>query len=151
MERNLNKNSENNGCRKPRVNGWRCAAMFCGKRSVYNVGVFSWPNPDRSPERHKTWTRVVSFTRANFQYNKSSSFLCSDHFDGTQFESTNSMQRQMGITKKWKLGPGAVPTTSLFPPRHSPLSVMTSPVPDKTPKAPRSAFQKRERKRVRES
>lgn len=48
----------------------------------------------------------------------------------------------MGITKKWKLGPGAVPTTSLFPPRHSPLSVMTSPVPDKTPKAPRSAFRK---------
>ena len=40
MERNLSKNSENNECRKPQVNGWRCAAMFYGKRSVDNIGSF---------------------------------------------------------------------------------------------------------------
>ena len=127
--------------KKMRVSGWRCAAMFCGNRSVDSVGVFSWPNPDRSPARHKAWTCIVSTTRADFVYKKTSSFLCSD-----QFDRSNVLQREMGLTAKWMLATGAVPSTRLLP--RKPQQVPPAPIGSVKTPAPRSAFQTRERKRV---
>ena len=148
--------------------GKRCAAMFCGntyKDSSDKVGLFTWPKPDKSPERHKAWTKVVETTRSNFVYNEQSSFLCSDHFESTQFDPSNAMKRKMGLTKSFRLAGGAVPSSSLLPPRpthsaesslalqtprptHSAENTSQSRLGSQTPTTPRVAYQKRERKRV---
>ena len=107
--------------------------------------MFSFPDPAKSPTRHKTWCRVVKTMRADFVYKKTSSFLCSDHFDPGQIENYTRIQmdKARGVkTMKWLPIKDAVPSVSLLPPRPRPP--MCSP----SSTVPRKAAANRNRRRV---
>lgn len=111
--------------KKRRIDGGtRCAAWGCDKSKLKDgVGVFEFPNRDKSPERFNFWCRVVKHTRQDFRFVKGTSRLCSDHFDDDQIDNymylkilkeTNPDQARK---TKWRLVQHARPSPALMPKR----------------------------------
>ena len=91
-------------------------------------------------EKSKAWTKAVKRTRMDWKDPTKCSVLCSEHFSHDCFEQGPLLRAQMGIPTKRRLvlKNDAVPT--IF---HKPGA--------KPQPAARSAFSKRERKRVRKA
>ncbi|XP_063595761.1 uncharacterized protein LOC134772651 [Penaeus indicus] len=108
--------------RQRKDGGIRCAAWGCGKSKLKdNIGVFEFPDRERSPDRFRFWCSLVSRTRKDFRFSKGTSRLCADHFDSDQIENwmrIKLMEEEDPVAARkipWRLIPHARPNPSLFP------------------------------------
>ena len=137
-----------------------CVAANCSNTYGHGVSLFKFPK-DRA--LRQKWIRNVQKTRANWDGPSEHSVLCSQHFESSCFEVDSELAAQMGIQKRRRLKPDAVPTVfdrpaiqlpSLAQPEHGPSRVSrkrsstgSSSFADTTTKI-RTAYEKRERSRV---
>ncbi|XP_063608837.1 uncharacterized protein LOC134783016 [Penaeus indicus] len=108
--------------RQRKDGGIRCAAWGCGKSKLKdNIGVFEFPDRERSTDRFRFWCSLVSRTRKDFRFSKGTSRLCADHFDSDQIENwmrIKLMKEEDPVAARkihWRLIPHARPNPSLFP------------------------------------
>ena len=128
----------------------RCIAAGCSNTYRENVSLFCFPRDSALKER---WTKQVRRTRAGWSGPTANSYLCSDHFSEDCFERDTLMAAKLGIQKRKKLKPDAVPTIFERNKQHAapPSKKRTgSSEPDcsQAAKKPRSGYEKRERARV---
>ena len=137
-----------------------CVAANCSNTYGHGTSLFKFP---KDPELRQKWIKNVQRTRAKWSGPSEHSVLCSQHFDSSCFEVDSELAAEMGIQKRRRLKPDAVP--SLFdrpgiqlpsastqseagPSRSSRkrASVSSSSLADTTPsKKSRTAYEKRER------
>ena len=134
-----------------------CVAVTYG----HSVSLFKFPK-DRA--LRQKWIRNVQKTIANWDGPSEHSVLCSQHFESSCFEVDSELAAQMGIQKRRRLKPDAVPTVFDRPAIQLPSSAQPEPGPsrvsrkrsstgsssfaDTTTKKIRTAYEKRERSRV---
>ncbi len=116
--------------------GKKYVAFGCSKTHKDNVSLFKFPTDIKL---RRAWTLQVKRTRDRWDGPNERSTLCSDHFTVECFESMSILSKEMGLQRRTKLKPNAIP--SIFP-RPPPASV-----PSKRPRSSR-AFEKREKARV---
>ena len=142
----------------------RCIAAGCSNTHSHNVSMHKFPS---DPELRLKWEKQVRRTRDKWCATDSS-FLCSDHFEADCFEVDSVLAEQMGLKKRKKLKPDAVPAIFVrhvapeqggpgpsssgdpvtFARKRAPASSST--VGTDFPPRKRMAFEKRERLRVSE-
>ena len=141
-----------------------CVAAGCAKTSKDGISFFKFPS---DPVMRQRWTREVQRTRDRWSGPSQHSVLCASHFTANCFEPDSAITATMGIAKRQRLKPDAVPT--LFE-RQAPQSAAGSgphvsrkrsaatTTPETTRisgtaqvKKLRQAFEKRERSRVRQT
>ena len=136
-----------------------CVAANCSNTYGHNVSLFKFP---KDPALRQKWIKNVQRTRANWSGPSEHSVLCSQHFDSSCFEADSELAAQMGIQKRRRLKPDAVPT--LFEKPVIQLPSQSEPGPSRLSrkrastdsssltgtslKKGRSAYEKRERFRV---
>ena len=128
----------------------RCIAAGCSNTYRENVSLFSFPRDSALKER---WTKQVRRTRAGWSGPTANSYLCSDHFSEDCFERDTLMAAKLGIQKRKKLKPDAVPTILERNKQHAapPSKKRTGSSEtdcSQAAKKPRSGYEKRERARV---
>ena len=121
----------------------RCVAVCCSNQPSGQISLFKFP---RDPALRKEWARQVQRTRDNWEPTAHSS-LCSEHFTANCFEADSALASSFGISKRRRLKPGAIPT--LFERPETATRKRPAVSPSKEGKKKRSAFEKRERLRVR--
>ena len=109
------------------------------------------------------WIKNVQRTRAEWKGPSEHSVLCSEHFESSCFEIDSGLAAEMGLQKRRRLKPDAVPTlftrpevplpSAMSEPGPSRLSrkrapVSSSSIADTAAKKSRTAYEKRERARV---
>ena len=85
----------------------RCIAAGCSNTYRENVSLFCFPRDSALKER---WTKQVRRTRAGWSGPTANSYLYSDQFSEDCFERDTLMAAKLGIQKREKLKPDAVPT-----------------------------------------
>ena len=138
-----------------------CVAAGCSNTYSNNVSLFKFP---KDPVLRRKWVKNVQRTRAQWSGPSDHSVVCSQHFDSGCFEPDSEFASQMCMHKRRRLKDDAVPT--LFE-RSGPLMSLLSEAgpsgthPRKrassssfqadagTSKKKRTAYEKRERSRVR--
>ena len=139
----------------------RCVAAGCSNTNSDGVSLFQFP---RDPALRMQWTREVQRTRANWQGPSDYSVLCSDHFTNDCYEEDTTIAARFGIGKRRRLKPNAIPTvfhrqasTQVLQGSNDEYAEETQCTSRKRPTAAkeciqveqkRTAFEKRERKRV---
>ena len=143
--------------------GRRCVAAGCSNTHSDNVSMHKFP---QDPELRLKWEKQVQRTREQWSATENS-FLCSDHFEADCFEVDSLLAKQMGLKKRKRLKPDAVPTIFVrhVPPKqaagsgpsssgaqvsiaHKRAPASSSTVGTGGPPKKRMAFEKRERLRV---
>ncbi|XP_061907034.1 peroxynitrite isomerase THAP4-like [Entelurus aequoreus] len=134
---------------KKRIVGKRCAAAGCGNTNFNTTGVslFLFPKDDGQA---LLWNKEVKRTRSNWRTHTKYSVLCSEHFERSCFEEGRMLMADMGISnRRLVLKKGAKPT--IFNKPRSGLRPgsehRTASTSGQTVRM-RSAFAKRERKRI---
>lgn len=140
----------------------RCVAAGCSNTYSDNVSLFKFP---KDPVLRQKWVKNIQRTRAQWSGPSEHSVLCSQHFNSSCFEPDSELASQMGMQKRRRLKDDAVPTLFERPgPRTSLLSdagpsgtlsrkraSSSSSLTDAgTSKKIRTAYEKRERCRVRQ-
>ena len=139
-----------------------CVAANCSNTYGQGVSLFKFP---KDPELRQKWIKNIQRTRANWSGPGEHSVLCSQHFESSCFEVDSELAAQMGIQKRRRLKPDAVPTLFDRPAIQLPsqsqsecdpsgssrkrASAASSSLAGATTKKPRTAYEKRERSRVR--
>ena len=132
-----------------------CIAAGCSNTYKQNVSLFIFP---RDPTLRERWTRQVRRTRAGWSGPTATSYLCSNHFTEDCFDESSLMAAKLGFKKRKTLKPDTVPTVfprtaeqKAAPPPSKRLaaSCNTEPGSSQALKKARSAFEKRERTRLR--
>lgn len=149
-------------CKKRKRGGKRCIAALCSNTYEDGVSLFHFPKDEKLA---KQWSTQVKKTRADWKKPSKHSVLCSDHFEAGCFEQGPLLSAAFGLETKRRrvLKPDAVPTV-FAKPHHAicqdavttqsrALSTGSSiPRPSTSTSAtttkPRSAYIKRNRKRV---
>ena len=85
----------------------RCVAAACSKTYADNVSLFKFP---RDHVLKWQWRKQVQRTRAKWSGPSEHSVLCSDHFTPECFEIDSLLAPSMGLDKRRKLKPDAVPS-----------------------------------------
>ena len=85
----------------------RCVATACSKMYADNVSLCKFP---RDNVIKWQWTKQVQRTRAKWSGPSEHSVLCSDHFTPECFEIDTLLAPSMGLEKRRKLKPDAVPS-----------------------------------------
>ncbi|XP_060759898.1 uncharacterized protein LOC132870278 [Neoarius graeffei] len=112
----------------------RCIITGCGNTYKDGISFHRFPKDETIK---KAWVKKVRLTRAKWKGPSASSSVCSEHFADSDFQDSGSYYTQFGMRKKKKLLKStAIPNVT--------LGVKRSPKPQPT----RSAWMKRERKRV---
>ena len=143
----------------------RCVAAGCSNTHSHNVSMHKFP---KDPELRLKWEKQVQRTRDKWSATENS-VLCSNHFETDCYEVDSMLAEQMGMKKRKRLKPDAVPTIFV---RHVPpkQAAATEPGPSSSgalvttgrkrapassstgstggPPKKRGAFEKRERLRV---
>lgn len=122
----------------------RCVAAGCSNTHKDGFSLFHFP---KDANLRKKWADQVSRTRDKWMPSDHS-VLCSKHFEESCFEESTRLSIAMGMEKRMKprLKPDAVPTIFPKPPLlKRPLAKGQE---SATPKKRRSAYEKRERRRV---
>ena len=138
-----------------------CVAANCSNTYGHCVSLFEFPK-DRA--LRQKWIKNVQKTSANWDGPSEHSVLCSQHFESSCFEGDSALAAQMGIQKRKRLKPDAVPTVFDRPAIQLPSSAQSEPGPsrlswkrgstgssslaDPTTRKIRTAYKKRERSRV---
>ena len=117
----------------------RCVAAGCNNTVDNGVSVYTFPKDEALK---KKWTDQVKRTRDYWAGATVNSVLCSDHFTEDSFEESYNLHKSFGLKKYRRLKKGAVPT--IFKRKA------TDEIDESVPvfKRPRSAYMKREQKRV---
>ena len=141
-----------------------CIAAACSNTGTHGVSFFKFPS---DPILREKWTKEVKRTRDRWSGPSKHSVLCEKHFPEECFEPDSAIALSMGLLKRKRLRPNAVPT--IFERQRQPLPLETSDEPSCSGvrkkrsagtaiilgaesskiKRPRKAFHKRERSRVR--
>ena len=116
----------------------RCVAAGCNNTVENGVSVYTFPKDEALK---KKWIDQVKRTRDCWTGATVNSVLCSEHFTEDSFEESYNLHQSFGLKKYKRLKKGAVPT--IFK-RKAEENVGSVPVS----KRPRSAYKKREQKRV---
>ena len=134
-----------------------CAVYGCSNYSSDNVSLHLFPRADKRPGIRKQWIAFVKCTRKDFDNPSEFTCICEEHFEKTCYPLKYRVMKNMGKEEEIKrkdLLPDAVPT--IYPPRKTTEhderksgEPSCSATPTQTPKAPRSAYRKRECDRVR--
>lgn len=142
-----------------------CVAAYCANTSNDGISFLKFPS---DPALRQQWIRQVRRTRDQWSGPSKHSVLCARHFSEDCFEPDSAIAASMGLSKRRRLKPNAIPT--IFE-RQAPLhssgpstsgistsrkrAAGTSVAPGATgisgttqPKKPRQAYEKRERSRV---
>lgn len=139
-----------------------CVAANCSNTYGHGVSLFKFP---KNPELRQKWIKNVQRTRANWSGPGEHSVLCSQHFESSCFEVDSELAAQMGIQKRRRLKPDAVPTLFDRPTIQLPSASQSQSETDPsessrkrastassslagTTKKARTAYEKRERSRV---
>ena len=136
----------------------RCIAAGCSNARSDTVSLFRFP---KDPALRLRWIKQIKRTRAKWTGPTDRSVLCSKHFTEDCFEPTSALGASFGLKMRLKLKPDAVPT--IFERESSSTqteepSTSGRPAAQKRPSATesdgatkkrRSAYEKRERSRVR--
>jgi hypothetical protein len=93
-----------------------CVAANCSNTYGHGVSLFKFPK-DRA--LRQKWIKNVQKTRANWDGPSEHSVLCSQHFESSCFEVDSALAAQMGIQKRKRLKPDAVPTVFDRPAIHT--------------------------------
>lgn len=144
-----------------------CVAAGCAKTSNDGISFFKFPS---DPIMRQRWTREVQRTRDRWNGPSQHSVLCASHFTADCFEPDSAIAATMGINKRQRLKPDAIPTiferqAPQHPGAHGSTgggsresrkrsAATTAPETTRTSgtaqvKKPRQAYVKRERSRVR--
>ena len=140
-----------------------CVAAACSSSSSDGVSFFTFPS---DPVVKEQWIRQVKRTRAHWNGPTSKhSVLCEKHFMADCFEPHSAIAASMGLKRQKRLKPPAVPTVFERPREPLPSDcepsssqtalsqtrkrVASTPVVVSKTKKSRSAYEKRERSRVR--
>ena len=118
---------------------------YCSNTNYDAVSLFLFP---KDPAVRARWSAFVRLTRKDWLEPTATSVLCSAHFEPSCFDEQPNLMGSLGFNVRYRrvLKPGSVPTLtnrSVTPARDSGATNEPS-----SPKRPRSAFVKRERKRV---
>ena len=149
-----------------------CIAAGCSNTRNDGVSLFKFPT---DPGMGDKWTKEVRKTRDCWNGPTKHSVLCEKHFSEDSFEPDSALASAMGIAKRKRLRPNAVPTLFERPRQQESAVPMqmaeTSSIPSGPnssrkrvaisatsmvstgsclTKKPRKAYEKRERSRVRE-
>ncbi len=84
--------------------------MDVSKTHEDNVSLFKFPTDIKL---RRAWTLQVKRTRDRWDGPNERSTLCSDHFTVECFESMSILSKEMGLQRRTKLKPNAIP--SIFP------------------------------------
>lgn len=95
--------------------GTRYVAAGCSNTHSETVSMHKFP---KDPEVRWQWEKQVSRTRERWSAMETS-FLSSDHFEADCFEVDSIIASQMGMKKRKRLKPGAIPTIFV---RHLPAA-----------------------------
>ena len=123
----------------------RCVAAGCSKTHKDGISLFGFP---KDASLRKKWADQVRRTRDKWEPSQRS-VLCSKHFEDWCFDPGSKLSEAMGLGKtKARLNADAIPT--IF---EKPSSLKRKIPAAKSPalKRRRSAYEKRERSRVRTS
>ena len=138
-----------------------CVAVGCSNSRGDSVSLFKFP---ADPVLREKWTREVRRTRDCWSGPTKHSVLCEKHFTEESFESDSAIASTMGIAKRKRLRPNAIPTIFERPRLTTETESRSTPSRKRvggsaTPgtststslmvKKPRTAYEKRERYRVR--
>ena len=85
----------------------RCVSAGCSKTYRDGVSLYAFP---RDPSIRQQWVKQVQRTRAQWSGPTEHSVLCSPHFDDSCFEPDSALAAKMGLVKRRRLKPDAVPT-----------------------------------------
>ena len=85
----------------------QCIAYGCGNTNNDKVSLFSFP---KDPELRQKWIANVKRTRDKWKGPTKNSFLCSCHFTADCIQTDVVMAASLGLPKKCKLKPDAIPT-----------------------------------------
>ena len=144
--------------------GRRCVAAGCSNTHSDNISMHKFP---KDPEVRQKWEKQVQRTREKWSATESS-FLCSNHFEADCFEVDSILAEQMGLKRRKRLKPGAIPTIFVrckqAPKQSAGAGQSSSDAPNSSarkrvsgaavsvgtdyPPSKRMAFEKRERMRV---
>ena len=83
-----------------------CVAAGCSNTPSDHITLFKFPS---DPKLREKWAKQVRRTRANWKPTKHS-VVCSEHFTQDCFEADAAIAATLGISKKRRLKPDAVPT-----------------------------------------
>ncbi|XP_033725289.1 uncharacterized protein LOC117315251 [Pecten maximus] len=135
---------------KKRSVGKRCMVYGCS--NTYGDGVALHLFPLDRPEMCKKWTNFVKKKRDKWDGPTKYSAVCEKHFEIGSYPQKYSILQSLGRTppKKKKLNPDAIPTIQVESPGPDAEPVLLTPLCASTPKSktPRSAFVKRENRRI---
>ena len=139
--------------------GRQCIAAACSSTSRYGGSFFRFP---RNPDLRKKWAKQVKRTRDRWSGPTEYSLLCEKHFTEDCFEPEAAIAAAMGLSRRKRLKPDAIPTVFERPRKALPSEAGDEPScsqlgkrrADRTvtpiaEKRPRGAYLKRERARVR--
>ena len=129
-----------------------CVVGGCTRNFDANPDV-CWLTFPKAPAVRREWVRFVNTTRSDFRLSEWSR-ICSAHFDEDAVDETVKMKRRLGLTTKFKLKDGAVPSLKaptiqqVDPDTASASSTSTSSSSSARARQSGGAFLKRERARV---
>ena len=131
---------------KKKRGGKRCTAALCSNTYQNEVSLHYFPKDE---ELAKRWSSQVKKTRADWTKHSKHSVICSNHLEADCFEQGPLLAAAFGLETKRRriLKPDAVPTV-FAKPTPSPTPSTTTSVPSVAATTPRSAYIKRDRKRV---
>ena len=86
--------------------GRRCVAAGCSNTHSDSISMHKFP---KDPELRRKWEKQVQRTRERWSATDTS-VLCSEHFEADCFEVDSMLAEQMGLKKRRRLKPDAVPT-----------------------------------------
>lgn len=141
--------------RKKIPSGKRCIAALCSNTNSDGVSLFTFPKDDSLAT---AWNREVKRTRADWVTHTKHSVICSEHFERKCFEEGPMRRAEMGIptARPLVLKKDAIPTIFKRPSSSSsneqqwyhPQTQPSTSSGQAQPVTVRSAYAKRERKRV---
>ena len=117
--------------------GRRCVAAGCSNTHSDSISMHKFP---KDPELRKKWEKQVQRTRERWSATENS-FLCSEHFEADCFEVDSMLAEQMGLKKRRRLKPDAVPT--IFVRHVTPQQTTGGPESSSSSEAPLTTARKR--------
>ena len=105
-----------------------CVAANCSNTYGHGVSLFKFP---KNRALRQKWIKNVQKTRVNWDGPSEHSVLCSQHFESSCFEVDSELAVQMGVQKRIRLNPDAVPTLFDRPAIQLPSSAQSEPGPSR--------------------
>ena len=93
-----------------------CIAACCSNTRSDGISLFKFPS---DPVLREKWTREVKRMRDRWSGPTKHSVLCEKHFTAESFEPDSAIASSMGLAKRKRLRPNAIPT--IFERRRPPL------------------------------